>query len=430
MENQNASKILENESPQSETIIIGGRKERITTDDVLKAIRHYLTTSPSELAEKLECARMTVYRKMQEIPQDQIDQIFKDLAESELKPFEMEWETFRQLPEMQELDVSLSRAQVSPAYKQEMQRCVFSVCKYLKKRPKSLDQNSVDLLADTWLQLKQKKIKIEGCNNEEMFRKAIRVLFLYRGISGKILTAKGITGEHGEGYGKRALDKITIQEREEFLKTLREQLISEGLEKEIAIWESLVYWLFHTGTRITASSQVRIEEINWTGDTNDIQTIGKILVVDKGRHKKGRQKWRKLIVGSLKMKIIANLQSRGNPKEGLLFNGITPDKSADRFNAVYKIMGLKVHQANHIWRHTASQELLDATDWNYEIVGSILGWSNTNILKECYGKMGESIRERALKKAMGIPIKEETKLFQFTRDDQPLIPSQLSLSTS
>jgi hypothetical protein len=40
--------------------------------------------------------------------------------------------------------------------------------------------------------------------------------------------------------------------------------------------------------------------------------------------------------------------------------------------------------------------------------------------------MGESIRERALKKAMGIPIKEETKFFQFTREDQPLIPIPIS----
>lgn len=417
MENKTEQKNLEN--GKNGALIIGGRKERITTEDVLKAIRQYRTTSPSELAEKMECTRMTIYRKIQEIPQEKIDKIFKELAESELKPYEMEWKTFQQLPEMQEFEMALLRSQVSPAYKREIERCIFSICKFLKKRPKSLNQDSADLLADTWLKLKQKKIKIDGANNEEMFRKSIRVWFLYHGISGKILTAKGISGEHGEGYGKRALDKINMQEREEFMKILKQLLKEKGLEKEIPIWESLVYWLFYTGTRITATTKVCIEEINWMGDIKNIQTIGKILVIDKGRHKKGRSKLRKLIAGALKTKITANLESRGMPKEGLLFNGITSDKSADLFNEIYKIMGLKVHQANHIWRHTASQELLDATDWNYEIVGSILGWSNTNILKDCYGKMGEGIRERALKKAMGIPIQEETKYFRLLPEDLP-----------
>jgi hypothetical protein len=56
---------------------------------------------------------------------------------------------------------------------------------------------------------------------------------------------------------------------------------------------------------------------------------------------------------------------------------------------------------------------LDATDWNYELVGSILGWSDTKTLKECYGKMGESVRERALKRAMGMPTETIKKEFLF-----------------
>jgi hypothetical protein len=34
-------------------------------------------------------------------------------------------------------------------------------------------------------------------------------------------------------------------------------------------------------------------------------------------------------------------------------------------------------------------------------------------LKECYVKMGESIREKALKKAMGMLIEEHPKEFKF-----------------
>lgn len=401
----------------STKLVNGTKKQKVTIEDVLDTIRKYKTESPSELAQHLNCTRMTIYRKIEQIPHEKIDAIFRELAESELKPIEMQWEVFKQLPEIQEYDRMLSRSQVSDKYKYTLLRGIYNLAKYLKKRPKSLDADFIETLADTLLALRDGKIKVAGINNEGNFRTTVRAWYIYHGVSGQLLTSKGIGGEQGKGYGTRATDRINIKQRKEFLKCLHQVLTEEGYNNEIPVWDSLVYWLFYTGTRITATLTIDIEAIRWNGDIENIQTMGKVLVVDKGRHRKGRIKWIKLIAGSLKTKITENLASRGNPQQGLLFKGLPVSRVRDIFKQAYERANIVVHQPAHIWRHTAAQELLDATDWNYEVVGSILGWKDTKTLKECYGKMGESVRERALKKAMGIPIEEEPKYFRFLEDD-------------
>jgi len=95
---------------------------------------------------------------------------------------------------------------------------------------------------------------------------------------------------------------------------------------------------------------------------------------------------------------------------------LSPDsyqKLLDLFNEAYKIHNIKVHQTCHIWRHTFAQDLLEATNWNYDLVASIEGWISTDTLKKHYGKMGESIREKALIKAMDLPIEIPQKDFKF-----------------
>ena len=62
----------------------------------------------------------------------------------------------------------------------------------------------------------------------------------------------------------------------------------------------------------------------------------------------------------------------------------------------------------HIWRHTFAQEGLRATDYNYELVASLGGWVNTRILKEHYGAMGETDREKGLLKMMGVKMADQT----------------------
>jgi len=173
------------------------------------------------------------------------------------------------------------------------------------------------------------------------------------------------------------------------------------------VWLSLPYFLYYTATRINSSLNACIENI----ERYENKWI--ITVIDKGRHKKGRKKWRKLILGELKEKLQKNLESRDNPKEGKLFP-FSYQKVREVFIRAYEqAMILRPTQTCHIWRHTSAQDFLDATNWNYELCAQTLGWEDTRTLKKCYGAMSELKKEKALRKAMGEPIKENKKEFKF-----------------
>ena len=175
----------------------------------------------------------------------------------------------------------------------------------------------------------------------------------------------------------------------------------------IEVWLSLPYFLYYTATRIKASLSAYIENIE------KLEDRWIITVIDKGKHKNGRKKWRKIVIGELKEKLKKNLESRGNPRQGKLFP-LSYEKVRKIFIEAYKKANIPIpKQPCHIWRHTSAQDFLEATDWNYELCAQLLGWEDPRILRKCYGAMSEKAKEKALKKAMGLPIEESNKQFKF-----------------
>jgi len=57
--------------------------------------------------------------------------------------------------------------------------------------------------------------------------------------------------------------------------------------------------------------------------------------------------------------------------------------------------------------------MLEATNYNYELVASIGGWISTHVLKRYYGEINDNRKIIELKKAMGENITEEKKIFKF-----------------
>ncbi|MEM2971908.1 MAG: tyrosine-type recombinase/integrase [Candidatus Bathyarchaeia archaeon] len=404
---------MENQFSVNEKVIIRkgelGRPKKLTREDVLNAVAKYQTTSPYELAkllkekENIECSHMTIYRILKTIPQEEIDAVFKELAEEQLKPYEMELETFEQLPEMQEYIKTLRTLKLEKAYFRGLIRGIWYLCKHLKLRPKALTIEKLPMLRDLLLQVEEGKLYIGM--KEISLTHAIRSWYLYQvGISKEKLNK--YIASVPPNVGKYAREKIPIELREAFIIELQKYLAEKGMLKEYPIYLSLVYWLFYTGTRIKASLDVNIEDLSL------IEDYGIAKVIDKGRHKLGREKWDKIIIGDLRKAIEYNLQSRGNPKQGKLFP-LSKDTVRTTFNEIYKRLGVKYRSPNHIWRHTFAQELLDATGWNYDLVASILGWKDTRTLKACYGEMGDAVRLNTLKRAMGMPTEEKQKEFKF-----------------
>ena len=76
----------------------------------------------------------------------------------------------------------------------------------------------------------------------------------------------------------------------------------------------------------------------------------------------------------------------------------------------------------HLFRHTYAQDGLHATDFNYELVASIGGWTDTATMKRHYGEMSDDAKERGLRKMMGLPVEDVTYELRW---DEPIIKEKM-----
>jgi integrase len=376
-----------------------GRPQHLSAEDVTEAIKLYATTSETELSRRLNVSRQTIYRKMKLIPNETIVQIFRELGETDLNPYQMSYEGFLTIPEVEQFKKALDRRQISHRCKSERLRTFWHLCAYLKRHPRTL---SVEECADFLTTLRVKPVPFLMLYN---VKRSMRSWFQnVLGINGEVLTSKGIDGSLTYEIGKRSHDRLTRQQRRAFARTLKALVEKDSL---FNAWLSLPAFLYYTATRINATLKARIENIEKHRD----HWI--ITLVDKGRHKNGRKTWRKFIIGELKEKLEKNLASRGNPKSGYLFP-FSHKEARVLFKNVYEKAGIPTpKQPCHIWRHTSAQDFLEATAWNYELCAQTLGWESSLILRQCYGSMSEIAKERALRKAMGMPIEETRREFKF-----------------
>lgn len=263
-----------------------GRSKALTENQLIEAIETYGTTSPYRLSKFLNVSHMTIYRKLKQIPKEKILEIFKRIGESELKPYQMTFEGFMSIPEMRKFDDLLERRILSRKYKRRILRSIWRICINLKKHPRNL---TIEECANFILKAKIKRIR--GFSH---LKHSIRSWFrLMHGVDSEILTNKGIDGACEYEIGLRARDRLTRKQRHSFLKALIEIVEDDSNEREFMdIWISLVYFLYYTATRIIATLNAHIEDIE------KFHNKWVITVIDKGRYKKGRKKWKKLIMGN------------------------------------------------------------------------------------------------------------------------------------
>jgi|GEM_PF-6161778 len=86
-----------------------GRPQALTKEDLINAIKLYATTSPYELEKHLHISYRTIYRKLKEIPKETIVEIFNELSQTELKPYQMTYEGFLTIPEVQKFKTILEK---------------------------------------------------------------------------------------------------------------------------------------------------------------------------------------------------------------------------------------------------------------------------------------------------------------------------------
>lgn len=404
---------------EQDKVFMGGRKIALTTDDLLKAIYKYKTESPTELAMKLNVSRRTVHRRLNDIDPAKIEAIFKELAMSDLSPEQTEYDVFVLIPEVEAFREKLEvKRKVSKRYSDGLLRSLWRMCVHLKRHPDKLTIEEAGKLVSDIETGKVKNIGIEST------KKTIRSWFENRGVSGQLLTAEGVDGSASRGSGKRSRIKLSAGQRKRFIQVLTEKTKKDYKGKSTLIHfeehPNLVHailvlpkFLYYTGTRKTAMLEAtwdKLEDYEWKNPINTIE------VLDKGLHRKGRKRWFKRLAGDFREEMMRFWNAVGQPKEGRIFP-FTDNQLYDLFGDCYVEAGIpeKVFKGMplHIWRHTACQDLLEATNYNYDKVGEILGWENIETMKKHYGKVGESVIEKSLLEAMGIKVEWEKKEFKF-----------------
>lgn len=387
-----------------------GRPKALDDSKLLKAIGYYQTTSPSILAKKLKVSRKTIQRRLKDIPNDVVEATLAQIQAKELKPHQKTYENFLNIPIIAEYrDKLLFKRKVSENYASQMLRGWYRICKRLNKHPNFLaTKETVKEVVDLLIPLGKGEFKMGLI----VFKKSVRTWYENQGIAGQYLTSEGASGEASKGTGKRAHVRFTEDERCRFLEVLKEQAPKSqclnGVAPDYALKaiEFLPIFAFISGTRKKACFETNWSNVSWD---NPITTI---RVLDKGLHRKGRKEWFKRIAGKPLERFKDLWNVAGKPSEGRIFP-FNMDKVVDLFKQCYEIAGIPKDKWNgmpfHIWRHTACQEYLEATDYNWDLVAKTLGWDSVDTMKKSYGKVPEKVIRRGLLKSMGLKVPDQEK---------------------
>jgi len=394
-----------------------GRPEAATKQQVLQAIHDWKTTSATEIARQLNVARATVYRRLQHVSAREISEALGIIREAELKPAEMQYTIFRKIPDISSFyDTLRFKREDSEKYSRDMVRGIFRICLHLNRKPSALTPEST---AELVLRIKKQDVVSLGIHEA---RKALRAWFAFKGVSAQLLTNLGIDARVRRVGNDRSMTRLSRVQRACFMAVLRdavrENWASNDGKYRLSFADDCVLsasvlelpcFLYYTGTRIRAALSVK-----WGSNVKIEPEAVTVRVLDKGRH--GGITWFKKLIGGPREAFARFYEGVGCPVGGRVFPfeyGVLRRFFIECYVKAGVAVWLWRGMPFHVWRHTAAQDLLEATDWNYGLVASTLGWESVQTLKQHYGRMPSTSQVRGLMKAMGIPLVEEKKGFRF-----------------
>ena len=407
---------------------MSGRPKAATKQEVLRVIHDNVTVSASELAKSLNVGKATVYRRLQEISQQEIDQALGVNESSKLTPAEKEFKVFYTIPKVKEFYESLRYLKKRTVkYSGRMVHGLHRICIHTGKHPTVLEYRHIKELM---IRIGKGEVPIK----EAETKKAIRAWFRFTGKSVDKLTELGVDGVTERQGRDRSMLKFSQEQRHKIMKTVEALTLcdwksSRGFKIPFGsdpYLRGAVLQLpkvaFYTGTRAGEPRKgkdgnktydrgllsMRWENVKFEAD------VVMIRVVDKG--KRGGIVWFKKMVGEPAAEFKKFHESIGSPDTGRVFP-FDYQTLLLFFKEVYKTSGIPKNlwagMPFHIWRHTAAQEFLEVTDWNYGMTAKTLGWEGTQALEKHYGKMPDSAQLKGLRKAMGLPVREVPKEFLF-----------------
>ncbi len=412
-----------------------GRKERLTEEKFLDAVRRKKSLEDSVLAEFLGLDRTSIWRWKNRHPES-VKKAEKMLKEIESIRFDssLSFDVFKNIPSIANWISDMESKPLDPKSISMRINVMYNIATRLNTHVDNLD---VDQVAEIVKESRLKYMRGEKADKGFAYyyiRKPIRAYFMQvKGISGDHLSLKGITAEKSRGWGSQAKEKV-IPEQRRILPGILYEVVEECLDSNDVLsknqvldigneelsdivleFQNIDYWMYYTATRINATLRVKLND----KDHQLMEDVYKIKVIDKGE--KGGQTWMKILnddsLDRMKNYLATRfsiddyaLEKRLPQINEHLFPFWRKHYKAEREiqKEALKRCGKITTIPNHIFRHTFAQDFLHASDWNYELCASVGGWSSTTTLKEHYGEMSEEARMRGLKRAMGKKVEDVT----------------------
>lgn len=401
-----------------------GRPTAATKEQVLAAISSLKSTDKKAIAAKLNCNPKTIERRMKEITQAEIEEAVKGAS---LKAAYKDRTVFETLPEIQDYKKTMLHIrEVSTRFYTKRMDMIFRISQLLGVQPAA---QTPEQWQEILIKIRKKELSI----GEYDFRQAARSWFGYLGTSPQKLTNLGLTSGN-QGENKSTL-KLSMEQRHAFQAALIKLVNQTAWTSNSGTYNYKIdlnqytteiipfipEFLFYTGTRIgskdneTNSDRKEDEPTgllyaDWSNVTFEAEKVT-IDILDKGKYV-----WKKQLVGHPFEKFMTIWLRNGKPTKGKIFPFEYRALKA-LFQEAYVIADIPsklwVNHPFHIWRHTAAQAWLAATDHNFETGAAVLGWNSTDVMKKCYGKIPEAAKDRALRAAMGLPVDNVKREFIF-----------------
>jgi hypothetical protein len=422
-----------------------GRPRTLTKEALLRAITELSTTRPSTLAKKLNVDPATVYRRFKEVTLEEKKEALGISTEKELPLSMMKgkngYELFKEIPLIKEYyDALLYKRNMSEKNAKTRLRMLWRLCKWFRKRPSALTAEDVSELL-TRIRRGDKEAVGEFKGGYDV-RISSRSFFGFRGIGSVKLTNLGIGSETYEQNKTRSQARLTHEQRATILAEIHKRLGENWKSRDgritiafkdrpelacaVEIYPKVSYYI---GIRAASAFEKSFWEVAEERDKRhhrskfsgvigleNFQPGDEIIFRHLDKGKRGGIAWTKRIFGEFAEEFHAYWIRQGKPKQGPIFAGLREAAVREFLKEVYEAAGIPeyIWQGSdgnepmplHIWRHTAAQDLLDATDWDFELVSTTLGWESIGMLKKHYGSMPPDVQRCIVLKAMGeeVPI--------------------------
>lgn len=302
-------------------------------------------------------------------------------------------EDFEKLPLIQEL---IRQERIKGVTDQQIKRiikAIYELCLFKGKPPSDITIDDIlefiDYKMMEW-QNKGKDLRSQAVRSffSSTYISPLRVFCQFRGLP---IPPALSTTEYHSPYRKV---RITVDQRYKLLK-----YIHDHHPEHYDLLRAVMIYLYETGSRASALRTVEFLETMEYG-------VRVVYAITEEKGKKARIRWEKpinpkwypYIRGRLPISYSEEQIVRKLLKEA--YRKVLPEGLTKRY---------ALEHVFHVWRHTAANDLLEASNYNLMLVAQKLGWKNVQMIVNVYGTMDKAM----LLKLSGYDIEYKAARFEF-----------------